>query len=64
MRAKMIVRCGRCGYEYDPKHEELGLIQFVAKDGAVYTACVNCVEELGKIENPDERDNFIETFRR
>lgn len=62
MKARMMIKCGRCGYQYDPANPDKPLLQFVGKDERVYTACADCLTELAKIEDENEKTDFIKSF--
>lgn len=57
-----MIKCGRCGYEYDPTHPEKAVISMVAADGCTYTMCRYCITEFGRAAE-EERKEMMERFK-
>ena len=58
-----IIRCCRCGYEFNPNLSEKVVIQFKGADGD-YFACEKCLEKLGAAKTEDERERIIKSFKK
>jgi len=57
-------KCGRCGYEYDDNVPEKPVIQMIGKDGRLYTACYDCICDIGRAKSKKEKNEIIESFKK
>jgi hypothetical protein len=62
MTSKGYPRCQRCGYCYDPKKNKR-VITFFGKRGEIYTACEDCIAELGEAETEKEKEAIIQSCK-
>lgn len=59
---KMMPKCNRCGYEFNPAKPEKPVLEMILTDGRKATACYGCMVELGMAKTDKEKDEIIKQF--
>jgi len=55
------MKCARCGFDYDLDKSKV-VIRMIGSDGRTYSACSDCLCELGKAETEEEKRAILEEF--
>lgn len=55
-----MIKCNRCGYEYDPRHPDRRIILMKCKDGRNVIGCWKCIEDLGRAGTEEEKNRILE----
>ena len=63
MKARYIIDCIRCGYEWTGKPGTMDLIEMVGENGERYRLCEKCICDIGRAETEEEKRKIIEEGR-